>query len=417
VSAATSGCGFPGTRIKPMAAASPILATGTTTLKPRVVIDHATRLGAGAFGSIYAAAWRDDDTTKLAVKVMDQAALSEKAKQQLRREVGLHATVSHDHVLRCHGAYEADARTLHLVLDRMLGDVASAIRAAPEAVRVLTPKFIRALLLALRHLHDENGIVHADIKPSNLLVDERATLRLCDLGAACRLQQCGGGRSTLVGSPAYLAPEVVAIAHLGLDVSGGASYGFACDLWSAGVCLVEMLTTRLPFAAVTRDQAALPAAICFRQPALEPTSAFSARARALTLRLLSKQAYLRPSADEVLRDEGGVEDDGGGGGRGYLVVSAPGSPAHEAEEAAARECVAALATRRGCDELEPLCLSAGTMALASPPPPPPPACELKQASAVRTPVGSSSGSGSSRMSSESPMSLPSWTSSLVDASP
>mgnify|MGYP001219588502 CR=1 FL=1 len=92
-----------------------------------------------------------------------------------------------------------------------------------------------------------------------------------DLGAAARVHN--GGRSTLVGSPAYTAPEVVAIAHLGLDISSGATYNFSVDVWSAGIVLVEMLTAgnTLPFPSAPRDPSAQPAAICFKPPNLEPS--------------------------------------------------------------------------------------------------------------------------------------------------
>lgn len=410
-----------------------ILAVGSA-LRPQIKIDRSLVLGTGAFGSIYAANWRDDKSdAALAVKVVDHSTLSAKAQAQLKREVELHMSVDNQFLLRCHGAYEADSRTMHLVLDRMVGDVASAIRVTAPSVRTLAPRLLGELLHALHHLHESAGIVHADIKPANLLLDEHAALRLCDLGAACRLQQGAGGRTTLVGSPAYLAPEVVAISHLGLDVSGGASYAHSADVWSSGVCLVEMLTGGgLPFAAEPRDPAAQPSAICFRPPALVPAGAFSARARAVALRLLAKQSYLRPSAREVLEDEGAFEG-GAAGEHGYLRHD----PAQaESMQAAARACVAALAAR-GADELEPLFARSAAICSPTPPPPPPPGPISTPVSggahgqyggggkerghvadeATTTPMGSSSGGSSGATDDESPMSLPSWTSSLVEQSP
>lgn len=182
------------------------------SIRSRVCVSS-RELGKGAFGVVYAAEWRDRNGGPLAVKIVRQDGLSEKARAQLRREVALHASIVHETILRCHGAYEGSSPgTLHLVLDQCAGDVASALRCgAAAAVRVLAPRLMRSLICALRHLHDDDvAVVHADVKSSNLLLTSDGCLRLCDLGAAARVH-IGCGRSTLVGSPAYLAPEVVAV--------------------------------------------------------------------------------------------------------------------------------------------------------------------------------------------------------------
>ena len=396
-------------------AAQGILLEGQRTLLPHVDVSFEHVIGSGAFGDVYAASWRHSapghaaSAESLAVKVIKKKSLSEKARAQLVREVALHATIHHTHIVRCHGAYEASG-ALHLVLARCAGDVASAMRrGAAAAISTLAPRLMRQLLLALRHLHsDAIAVVHADIKPSNLLLSETGVLQLCDLGAAARVH-AGGGRSTLVGSPAYHAPEVVAVTHLGLDVSCGASYGFASDMWSAGVCLVEMLTQGgLPFPATRRDAAAQLEAVCFRPPRLEPASAFSPAGRAFALALLAKQAYLRPSAEGALSD---VETCGGEGG-GFLPAS--DSPTADDEEAT-RVCLDCLA-RGEEDEAE-----AGAMRLCgrfaeadmleSPP-----ACATGGADSTKK-CASGRASGSERSGDEtddSPMSAPSWTSSLVE---
>ena len=118
----------------------------------------------------------------------------------------------------------------------------------------------------LAHLFGQR-VLYRDFKPSNLLLDGDGTLQLCDLGAAARVP--GHGRSTLVGSPAYLAPEAVAITHLALQQCG-AGYSTPADVWSAGIVLVELLSGSLAFPASPLDAAAQPSAILFRPPALEP---------------------------------------------------------------------------------------------------------------------------------------------------
>jgi len=248
-------------------------------------------------------------------------------------------------------------------------------------VQVLAWRLVVQLLRALAHLHEQD-IVHSDLKPSNLLLSHDGHLKLCDLGAAARVAV--RGRTTLVGSPAYLAPEVVAIDHLGLE-PGGATYGTPSDIWSVGVLLVEMLSGgRLPFPAVPRDPAAQPAAVCFRPPILEPTSAFPAPARSLVMRLLAKQGYLRPSAEEALLACSGLAD-----------ATSGDSPPSE------REALEALQTCMGC-LAESMCVGHRQRTMSAL------AHQFEGAQLqCASPLPSTS--------SDSPSSAASWASSLVDA--
>jgi serine/threonine protein kinase len=429
--------------------AAAVLDEGLKLLRPRIRVDYSSALGGGAFGIVYEACWQDGwrhdaDHSPLAVKVVSERGLSQKAKAQLRREVALHARIKHAHILSCHGAYSKSG-SLHLVLERAAGDIGSAIQGsggaaaagdigsviqgsggAAAAISLLAPVLTAQLLCALRRLH-ELEIVHSDIKPSNLLLTFSGRLQVCDLGAASRLA-AGGGRTTMVGTPAYTAPEVVAIAHLGLDISG-ATYGFAADLWSAGVVLVEMLTCgALPFPAEPRDAADQQARICFRPPRLEPASAFSPSARSLTLQLLAKQPHLRPTAAEALTESrllalySSIDGDGGGDRDGMeSILSAD-------EQAAIRACLSFFASGDGGAaglERRDLCVSFGeaTAIIASPPSPPhghapapPPPPEVPEAELASE--SSLSARTSSPATDASPTSsIASWASSLVEGSP
>ena len=384
-------------------------------LQAQVSVDFRHALGHGAFGNVFAATWasgrpKQDD---IAIKSVDAWKLSQKARAQLHREVELHSRVEHKNILRCYGAYETtmNSKQVHLVVARAVGDLGSAMLCgASAAVKLLAPRLLGELLRALAYLHDECNIVHADVKPSNCLITSAGVLQLCDLGGAARIDGHRGGRTTLVGSPAYTAPEVVAITTLGLDLCG-ASYSTPSDLWSAGVVLVELLSGgTMPFAAVPREPTALPAAVMFKPPRLEPEADFSRVARSLALRLLSKQPYLRPSAAEALDEyksyfRGGDEDAGrtdesGGGG----AVERNDEERSEAEESAVQAVLKVLAQREeegtaalGAAEApeEPLCIDDDARCLLSPPLPPPPPPDDSETDA-------------------SPMSLPSWTSSMVD---
>ncbi|MFJ8540905.1 protein kinase [Streptomyces sp. NPDC093586] len=199
------------------------------------------RLGAGGMGIV----WRATDQLlgrQVAVKALPRdetlsAAEARRRRERTLREARAVAQLRHPHVIVVHDVVEDDERAYMVMEFVDGGSLADRVLAhgpvdAPEAARIGV-----ALLGALRTAH-EAGILHRDVKPSNVLVAEDGRVVLTDFGVA---QVAGATTLTetgsFVGSPEYTAPERMS----------GAKAGPQSDLWSLGVLLCAVLSGVSPF--------------------------------------------------------------------------------------------------------------------------------------------------------------------------
>ena len=196
-------------------------------------------VGRGAIAEVVRA--RDEQTgDEVALKIL-YPHLRESAVvvERFRREVDIVRRVAHPHVLAIRDVVDADGQ-LFLVMDyHPGGDLADrlAVRRRFDAaeVRLLAAQLCGALAAAHRA-----GVVHRDVKPSNVLCGPGAELdvRLCDFGLARATELSGlTTANAVLGTPEYMAPEVVTDGHA--DPRS--------DVYSLGVVLFEAATGRLPF--------------------------------------------------------------------------------------------------------------------------------------------------------------------------
>ncbi|KAI3442091.1 Protein kinase domain-containing protein [Psidium guajava] len=257
-------------------------------------------IGRGRFGVVRRCEPLDpssssSSSSSLAVKSIDKSAVSgdDLDSRCLLMEPKVLSLLSpHPNLLRIHNAYE-DYSHLHLILD--LCDCPDLHRAVASSGPLPEPdsaRILAQLMRAVAHCH-RHGVLHRDIKPDNILFDSRGRLRLADFGSA---EVIGGDPAAavlrgVVGTPYYVAPEVVA----------GREYGDKVDVWSAGVVLYVMLAGFPPFHGESAEEifgAVLRANLRFPPRVFRSVSP---AAKDLLKKMLCRDASRRLSADQVLR--------------------------------------------------------------------------------------------------------------------
>merc|ERR1712096_64136 len=152
----------------------------------------------------------------------------------------------------------------------------------------LIRNYAKQILLGLQYLH-RNAVVHRDLKPGNVLVTVEGKLKLADFGCSYDLSQlCQATKQTTVGTPAYMAPEVVTKDH----------HTTASDIWSFGAMFFEMVTGDLYFG--NKSPNALFMELASGTVKIEWPRYMQRDAKNLIKWCLNTTPTLRPSAKELL---------------------------------------------------------------------------------------------------------------------
>lgn len=192
-----------------------------------------TRIGRGGMGDV----WRADDLTlqmPVAVKVIHAARPD--ARARLLNEVRLARQITHGSVCRVFDVGEADGGVVFYTMELVNGeDLASLLRRVGRLPADKVIDIARQLCAGLIAAH-ARGVLHRDLKPGNILIDDRGQVRITDFGIA--ITRGDADLHMLTGTPGYMAPE---------QRTRGATLSERTDLYALGVVLYELLTGRHPF--------------------------------------------------------------------------------------------------------------------------------------------------------------------------
>lgn len=201
------------------------------------------RVGAGAFGVVYRA--HDSDLDRIvAVKIPRDAELSGRGEiERFWREARSVAQLRHPSIVSVHeiGRFRG---TPFLVSEFVVGTSLADVIATRRLAAAETAELVAALADALHYAH-EMGVVHRDVKPANIMLDEQGAPRLMDFGLARR--DAGDATMTMegqvLGTPGYMSPE---------QARGESSrVNGRSDVYSLGVILYQLLTGEMPFRGTT----------------------------------------------------------------------------------------------------------------------------------------------------------------------
>jgi serine/threonine-protein kinase len=201
-------------------------------------------IGRGGMGIVYEA-FQEALDRPVAVKALDpKRARSKEVSERFRREGKVYARLQHEAIVAVHDLVEKDD-ALYLVTDFVDGtDLGRLVREGgalpPDCVAVVGARVAEAL----DYVHF-NALLHRDVKPANIMVSRDGEVKLMDFGIAKGEDDASLTRvGMLVGSPSYMAPEVLA----------GEEAGPAADVWALGVSLYELVTGEKPFRGNDADE-------------------------------------------------------------------------------------------------------------------------------------------------------------------
>jgi class 3 adenylate cyclase len=213
-------------------------------------------IGQGGMGVVYRAYDLRLKRTVALKLVTPELAFDERFRERFTRETELAMSLEHPNVVPIHDAGDVVGR-LYLAMRLVPGtDLRRLLQAEGALESSRTVAICRQIANALDAAH-ARALVHRDVKPSNVLLDEDEHVYLADFGLTRRLEEQGAGEGRSVGTPAYLAPE---------QIEGGSVDGRA-DGYSLGCVLFECLTGKAPYPRGS------PLAVAWAHLAEEPPSA------------------------------------------------------------------------------------------------------------------------------------------------
>lgn len=255
---------------------------------PKAIYSKIRKVGQGASGHVYVA--KELATgKKVAIKEMDLS--HQPRKELIVNEILVMKESQHPNIVNYLDSYLVKNNELWVVMEYMEGGALTDIIENNTLVEDQISSICFETCKGLMHLHSQS-IIHRDIKSDNVLLDAHGRVKITDFGFCAKLTDQKSKRATMVGTPYWMAPEVVKQKE----------YGAKVDIWSLGIMAIEMIENEPPYL----DEEPLKALYLIATngtPTLKKPEALSRELKSFLAVCLCVDVSSRATADELLSHE------------------------------------------------------------------------------------------------------------------